>query len=260
MDALVVTFREGIEAVLVIGVMLAFLKKSGRTALTRPTLVGAGVAVAFSVAVAFALHSAGLNADNPLVEAVLYLVASAGVVTMVVWMLRTGSRMKEGIESRVGGILGRDRGARGLAFALFAFAFFMVVREGVETVLFLAALAVGTTSGWPTLVGALAGLVLAVVYGILFIRGSARLDLRLFFRLTAGVLVLLSLKLLGGSIHEFEEAGLIPMSQTMAHIFDWIATSTAIDWLFLVGLSVPMITPWLKKRSGSRGTKPAVQH
>jgi len=260
MDALIVTFREGIEAVLVIGVMLAFLKKSGRVEFVRPTLAGAGVAVAFSVAIAFALHSAGLNASNPLVEAILYIVASVGVVTMVVWMLRTGGRMKEGIESRVGGILGRDRGVRGIGFVLFAFAFFMVAREGVETVLFLAALAVGTTSGWPTLVGAVAGVGLAVVYGVLFIRGSARLDLRLFFRLTAGVLILLSLKLLGGSIHEFEEAGLIPMSQTMAHVFDWIATSTAIDWLFLVGLTVPMITPWLKRRSDPRGSKPAVQH
>ena len=61
------------------------------------------------------------------------------------------------------------------------------------------------------------------------------------------MLILLSLQLLGGSIHEFEEAGLIPMSPTMAGIFDWIATNTVIDWLFLAGLTVPLVAPWLRR-------------
>jgi high-affinity iron transporter len=259
MDALVVTFREGIEAVLVIGIMIAFLRRSGRGELIRPTLWGAGAAIAFSALVAVGLHAAGLDADNATVEAVLYLVASAAVVTMVVWMVRAGRQMKQGIESRVGGILAKDASARGPGIALFAFAFLMVAREGVETVLFLAALAVGSTSNSWMLAGALAGLGLAVLYGFLFQRGSARIDLRLFFTLTAGVLILLSLKLLGSSIHEFEEVGLIPMSEAMAHAFDWIAQSTAIDWLFLLALSIPLITPWLK-RSGRGGSQGAVQH
>ena len=259
MDALVVTFREGIEAVLVIGIMVAFLRKAGKATLIRPTLIGAGAAVAFSVAVALALQAVGLKADNPIVEAVLYLLAAIAVVTMVVWMMRTGSRMKEGIESRVGGILGKEAGTRGLSFALFTFAFFMVAREGVETVLFLAALAVGNTSNSTMLIGAIVGLAFAIVYGFIFQRGSARIDLRLFFTLTAGVLILLAAKLFGGSIHEFEEAGIIPMSETMAHIFDWIAKSSAIDWLFLVALSVPLITPWLKRRDRGGRLRHTVQ-
>ncbi len=221
-------------------------------------MIGTGVAIVFSVAVAILLHAAGVSADNPLVEAVVYLVAAVAVISMVVWMLRTGRRMKEGIESRVGGILAKDAGARGLGLAISAFAFFMVAREGVETVLFLAALAVGNTSNSFMLAGAVAGLALAVVYGVLFTRGSARIDLRLFFSLTAGVLILLSLKLLGGSIHEFEEIGVIPMSETMAHVFDWIAQSSVIDWLFLVALSVPLITPWMK-HPGQGGLKHATQ-
>jgi len=258
MDALVVTFREGIEAVLVVGIMIAFLRKAGKGRLARYVMIGAGAAVAFSLAVAMVVHAAGLNANNALVEAVLYLVAAVAVITMVVWMLRTGKRMKEGIESRVGGILAKDTSTRGLGLTLFAFAFFMVAREGVETVLFLAALAVGNTSNSFLLAWAVAGLALAVVYGVLFTRGSARIDLRLFFALTAGVLSLLALKLVGGSIHEFEELGLIPMSVTMAHVFDWIAKSSAIDWLFLVALSIPLLTPWVK-RSGIGRSKPAAQ-
>ena len=258
MDALVVTFREGIEAVLVLGIMIAFLRKAGRANLTRYTMVGAGAAVAFSVGMAYALNALGVEADNPRVEAVLYLVACVAVVSMVVWMLRTGKGMKSGIESRVGGILAKGTRDGGLGLTLLAFAFFMVAREGVETVLFLAALAVGSTSNASMLAGAIAGLALAVGYGFLFIRGSARIDLRLFFTLTAGVLILLSLKLLGGSIHEFEELGVIPMSETMAHAFDWIAKSSALDWLFLVALSIPLITPWLK-RSDPGSLKSATQ-
>jgi high-affinity iron transporter len=247
MDAFVVTFREGIEAVVVIGITVAFLRKSGRAGSARPIFFGAGTAVVFSAAVALVLQAVGVNADSPVVEGILHLVAAVAVLTMVIWMLRTGRRMKEGIESKVGGMLGRERSDRAIGFALFAFAFLMVAREGVETVLFLTALAIGRASNAFLLLGALAGLAFALGYGFLFLRGSARIDLRLFFAITAGVLILLSVQLLGGGIHEFEEAGLIPMSPALAGVFDWIATNTVIDWLFLVGLSVPLVAPWLRR-------------
>lgn len=252
MDALVVTFREGIEAVLVIGIMIAFLRKAGRTELVRFALLGAGSAVVFSAGVGFVLRAAGVDADKPMVEAVLYLVAAVAVLTMVIWMLRTGKHMRAGIESRIGGILSGDRAGRSVAIGLFLFAFFMVAREGVETVIFLAALALGSTANAVTFAGAIAGLGLAVGYGVLFIRGSAKIDLRLFFTLTAGVLVLLSLKLIGGSVHEFEELGLIPMSETAAHVFDWVAGSSALDWLFVIALSVPLLTPLIKRQRSLR--------
>jgi high-affinity iron transporter len=249
MDAFVVTFREGIEAVLVIGITVAFLRKSGRGELVKLVFFGAGAAIAFSAAVALALQAVGVTADNPVPEGILHLLAAVAVLTMVIWMLRTGRRMRAGIESRVGGMLGKQRSAWRISLGLFALAFFVVAREGVEVTLFLAALAIGRASNTLLLLGALAGLAFALGYGFLFLRGSARIDLRLFFTLTAGVLILLSLQLLGGSIHEFEEAGLIPMSQTWAGVFDWIATNTVIDWLFLVGLTVPLVAPWLR-RSG----------
>lgn len=257
MDALVVTFREGIEAVLVLGIMIAFLRKAGRSELIRYALIGAGGAVAFSIGTAVWLRAAGLNADNPMVEGILYLVAAAAVVTMVVWMLKTGRHVKAGIESRVGGIVSGDTSSRRAALALLAFAFFMVAREGVETVIFLAALAVGAGANSITFLGAVVGLALAVLYGVLFIRGSALIDLRLFFTLTAGVLILLSLKLIGGSIHEFEEIGLIPMSEGLAHFFDWVAGSSALDWLFVLALSIPLLTPWIRRRGNLH---PAAQH
>ena len=99
------------------------------------------------------------------------------------------------------------------------------------------------------------GLALALIYGVLFARGSARIDLKLFFTLTSIVLVMLSVKLIGGSIHEFEEAGLIPMSEAMAHFFDIFGGSAVIDWLFIAALVVPLAAPYVRRRS--RGHSPA---
>jgi FTR1 family protein len=124
----------------------------------------------------------------------------------------------------------------------------MVAREGVETVLFISAGALGGTHSPGLVIGGVAGLGLAVAYGVLFARGSSRIDLRLFFTLTSVVLVLLAVKLVGGSIHEFEEAGLLTMSVSMAHFFDAFGGSAVIDWLFLVALIVPLVTPYIQRR------------
>lgn len=255
MDALVITLREGLEAALVIGVIYALVKRSGRTDLMRWVVGGVVAAALFSVVAAVALSTLGLSADNPTVEGVTLLIAAVAVISMVVWVWRNGRTMRGSVEARVGGIMGgSSRTPSGLA--LFALSFFMVAREGAELVLFMSALALGGASEIGLLLGGLAGLTLAVVYGILFARGSVRIDLKLFFTMTAAVLVLLAIKLLGGSIHEFEEAGLIPMSETLAHFFDWFAASTAIDWLFLAALIVPLVAPLLKRRGGTPTGQP----
>jgi FTR1 family protein len=251
-EALVITFREGIEAVLVVGIMLAFLRRGGSSSSTRSVIAGVVTAVVFSLGTAFALSRLGISADQPVVEGVLFLVAALAVAGMVVWMARAGRQLRAGIEGRMSGILGSGKRGVAVEVALFAFSFFMVAREGVEMVLFLSASAVGAGADRLALIGGLVGLALALVYGVLLIRGSARIDLRLFFVLTSAVLGLLSLKLFGTSIHEFEEAGVIPMAEGLAHAFDWIAKSTALDWLFLAALTLPMLMPWLRARTGAR--------
>lgn len=252
MDALVITFREGIEAVLVIGIVLAVLKRAGHVQSVRPVIAGVIAALVFSAGAAVVLSTLGLEAERPAVEGALFLVAALAVAGMVWWMVRTGREMRSGIESKLDSILGRGANTRVAALSLFAFSFFMVAREGVEMVLFLAALAVGKGASATLLAGGVVGLLLAVVYGVLFMRGSAHIDLRLFFSLTAIVLGLLALKLLGSSIHEFEEAGLIPMSESVAHAFDWIAGSSSLDWLFLIALTLPMLMPWYRHRAAGR--------
>jgi high-affinity iron transporter len=247
MDSLVITFREGIEAALVIGIMLAFVRKTGRGGLGRWILGGTLAAVVFSALAAVALGVSGIAADDPAVEGVLFAIAAVAVVSMVVWMWRNSHSVRGHVESRMRGILDAGRSTRRVGWSLLALSFFMVAREGVEAVLFVSAGALGRAGGPGLVIGGVTGIALAVLYGVLFARGSARIDLRLFFTLTAIVLILLAVKLVGGSIHEFEEAGLLPMSQAMAHFFDAFGGSPVIDWLFLVALVVPLAAPVVQR-------------
>jgi high-affinity iron transporter len=254
MDALVITLREGLEAALVIGIIYALVKRAGRSDLMRWVIAGAVSAGVFSVGAAVALGALGLSAENPIVEGVTYLVAGVAVASMVVWMWRNGRSIRGKVESRVEGIVTAEKSSSAAGIGLFALSFFMVAREGVETVLFLSASVLGGANQVGLLVGGLAGLALAVTYGVLFARGSVRMDLKLFFTLTSAVLLLLSVKLLGSSIHEFEEAGVLAMSETMAHLFDWIHETPIVDWLFLAALAVPLLAPLVRRTGG--GSRP----
>jgi high-affinity iron transporter len=255
-DALVITLREGLEAALVVGIIYALVRRAGRADLMRWVIAGVLSAGLFSVAAAVGLGALGLKADNPVVEGVTYLVAGVAVASMVVWMWRNGRNVRGKVQSRVEGIVASERTSSAAGVGLFALSFFMVAREGVETVLFLSASALGGASQLGLLAGGLAGLSLAVGYGILFARGSVRLDLKLFFTLTSAVLLLLAAKLLGSSIHEFEEAGVLAMSGTMAHLFDWVAQTPIVDWLFLVALAVPLLAPVLARGRGDSNASP----
>lgn len=247
MDAFVITLREGIEAALVIGVVIAFVAKAGRPQLARPALAGAAAAVLFSVAAAFGLQALRIDVESPAIEGVLYAAAGIAVASLVAWMLSSARDLRKGIESRLGALISANRGTRALSLSLFAFTFFMVAREGVETVLFLSALSLDEGTSLATTATAFAGIGAAVVFGYLFVRGAARLDLKMFFGLTGIVLLLLAVKLLASSVHEFEEAGVIPMSKAMAAFFDTAHDSNAVDWLFLAALAIPFAAPWLRR-------------
>lgn len=254
MDSLVITFREGIEAALVVGIMLTYIRKTGRRGLGRWILTGTVAAIVFSVGAALALGASGLTTENPVVEGVLYAVAGAAVLSMVVWMWRNSRNARGRVESRMGAIVDESKSDTRIGLSLLLLAFFMVAREGVEIVLFLSAGVLGGGTSTSVVIGGAAGLVLAVAYGVLYAKGSARIDLTLFFTLTSIVLILLAAKLIGGSIHEFEEAGLLPMSETMAHFFDAFSGSVLIDWLFLAALVASLVAPYAQRKL--RGPSP----
>ena len=209
LQAISITMREGFEAALVIGIMLTYAVKTGRGHLKRPIAWGVASAVVFSVLAAFGLGAIGIDPESALVEGILYLVAAAFVLSMVIWMWRTGGDMR----SRVTGGLDRAHStATAGGFAVAVVAFFMVAREGIETVLFMTANSLDQGLV-PTLVGGAIGLGIAVALGAAIYYGAAKIDLRLFFTATSIALLLLATRFLGVGILELGEAGVIALPE-----------------------------------------------
>jgi high-affinity iron transporter len=199
--------REGLEAALVVGILVAYLVRSGRTDLLPRVWAGVGAAVAMSLAAGAALTFGprGLSFEaQEAIGGVLSIVAVAFVTWMIFWMARTSRGLKAELEGRmaqaivVGG------------WSLVAVAMLSVGREGLETALFLWAAAKATGSSTQPLVGGVGGLLVAVVLGVLVYRGAVRLNLATFFRWTGALLVLVAGGVLSYGIHDLQEAGILP--------------------------------------------------
>ena len=240
LEALVVTLREGIEAALVAGIILIYLRKTGRAALERWVYLGLLAGVAASVACAFAF--ARLEIAEEVYEGWLMIAGSILVTTMVIWMLRTAKGLKRAIESRVEAIASRDPGkaAEGGAVAagLFGLTFVLILREGIETVLFLAAVNL-TTDALLAFFGGLLGIGLAILFGVSFVRGTARVDLQRFFTVTAIVLFVLAAQLLVGGVHEFGERGTIPIGAKEMRLIGPVVKNNVV--LLVSLLALPLI-------------------
>jgi high-affinity iron transporter len=224
----VVVLREGFEASLVVGIVLAFLARSGRREGFAAVWAGVAAAVAVSVAAGVALFAvdAELEGRSEAVFEGVTMVAAAGLlVWMIFWMRRQARSIRTDLEGRV-----RTALADGSMLGLAAVAFVGVLREGIETALFLLAT---TEKSNPvvSLIGGLVGLALAVGLGYAFYRGSHRLDLRRFFTVTSALLLLFAGWLLVGGLEELAEAGVLPDSEALlAGAFLALAVPTL--WLF----------------------------
>lgn len=241
MEALIITLREGIEAALVVGIVLAYLKKTGKEGLNRFVYVGLGLAALASLAVAALFQILGIDPENEYMEGAMLGVGGIFVASMVVWMWKTAASIKAHMESRLDTVLGgRTQGTGRAAFGLLLFTFFMVFREGVETVIFLAV----TTLGELNLIGLVGGMVgigLAVLFGFLFVRGSLRINLSRFFAVTSIVLLILAAKLIAGSVHEFAEVQLIPMSKEIMALLGYFVRDESSAIILMALLVIPII-------------------
>ena len=213
LEALLVTLREGIEAALVVSIIVAFLRREGLERHLRAVLWGIAAAMVASVAGAWTLYRWAVNEE--VFEGLLYLVSAVVVASLVVWMWRHAPEMASGMKGSLGRIVARGTG---VSWGVFLFTFLMVFREGIETVLFLAALSL-STNGFLAALGAALGLGAAVVFGVLFARGSLRVDLGRFFKITGIALGIFVVQLLVNAYHELSEAGWVPANaRTMAAI------------------------------------------
>ncbi|MBF8265907.1 MAG: iron permease FTR1, partial [Dehalococcoidia bacterium] len=170
--ALAITLREGMEAALVLGIILAYLRRTGRTYLNKYVYWGLGFAVLVSILAGIVIQIIGLDPENEYVEGTLLSIGGVFVASMVIWMWKTAKNIRTHMETRMENIVKEEKTSRQTAIGLLAFTFFMVAREGVETVLFLAAATVGQEASVLNLLGGMLGIALAALFAVLFIRGS----------------------------------------------------------------------------------------
>jgi FTR1 family protein len=233
-EAFVITLREGVEAALVLSITVSLLRRRGLERLTRPLAAGAACALAGSVAVA--VLASRISYNEELAEGLAMLVGAALVLSLTWWMWKAAPRMSQEIE---GGLDRVTRGGSG-ALGVFLLAFGLVLREGVETAIFLSA-AEFNSHGLGLWVGALAGLALAVVFAVLFMRGTLRVPLKPFFSLTSAVLLLIALQLLIGGLHELSEGQFLPSSRVEMALVGPLVKNE----LLLFTLTVALASAWL---------------
>jgi high-affinity iron transporter len=199
----VITLREGFEAALIVGLILAYLAKTGQGDQTRAVWWGVGAAAAISVAIGATLYlSAGEleGTSEQIYEGATMIFAAALVTWMAFWMRRQAATIGTHLREQVSESL-RTSGAIGLATV----AFIAVAREGLETALFLFA---SSEDSGPVIAvaGGILGLVAAVGLGVAFYRGALRLDLSKFFTVTSLLVIAFAAYLIYGGLHEFGEA------------------------------------------------------
>ena len=234
-QSLVITLREGVEAALVIGIAIAYLTKSGRGNLVGRVFWALGAAVLASIVAAIVLQRITFNQEA--YEGYVLLAAAFFVGTMVIWMQRTARGMKRHIEGRLESMSSAEKST---GLGVFLFVFLMVFREGAEMVLLLSAVSLNTDD-LLNFFGAAIGLALAVAFGIIFVRGTVRLDLRKFFQVTTVILVFVVLQLTITGFHELSEGGVLPSSQREMAIVGPIVSNDIFFVVAIMALAALMV-------------------
>ncbi len=230
-EAAGITLRESIEALLVIFIMAAYLDRTGESMKKRFVYTGALIAVGLSVLLAILLSSMGINPENELVEGILFFAAGILVASLTIWMMRHARHFKGEIEQKL------SRSSSGLALATVAFV--MVFREGAETVIFLQSLLLSGSTPVENFTGGLLGITLALLFGFVFLRGTARINLKRFFNVTAVILGVLVLHLIANGFHEFFETEILPSTEGLLVVVGFLSkasTSASIIALMLLAL------------------------
>jgi high-affinity iron transporter len=215
LTAALLTLREGLEAALIVSILLSYLDQIGNYKLRWWIWSGVGIAGILSLALAVGLQVIGTEfegAAEQVFEGLVMLLAVAVLSWMIFWMRYQARYIKQGLEADMQLAVRRNH-----HWGLFGIAFLAVFREGVETSLFLTA-ASFTSDGLSTLAGSAVGLAAAIIIGWLIHTGMANLSVRAFFNVTSIVLLIFAAGLFAHGIHELQEAGWIPIFAE--HVWD----------------------------------------
>lgn len=236
LSAFVIALREGVEAALVVGIILVYLSRTARAHLARYVWSGVALAAALSLVVAILLERWQINQDG--FEGLLLLVAAVFVVSMIIWMNRVARHLRKDIEQKIETYAARAGAAAG--WGIFLFVFLMVVREGAELALILRAVDF-STSGIQTWIGTILGLAAAVAVGLFFFKGTLKVPLHRFFAVTTVILWLVAAQLALTGLHELSEAQWIPSSAREMAIVGPIVRNEIFFFIFIFGAALVLV-------------------
>ena len=252
LSAFLIALREGVEAALVVGIILVYLSRTGRSHLARFVWFGVAAATALSLAVAIALEHWQINQDG--FEGLLMLVAAFFVVTMIVWMNRVARHLKKDIEQKVEAYAARAGTAAG--WGIFLFVFLMVLREGAELALILRAVEL-SSAGLQTWIGTLAGIAAAVAVGLFFFKGTLRVPLHRFFAVTSVILMLVGFQLALTGLHELSESQWLPSSKTEMAIIGPVVRNELFFFVLIFGAAALLVLREWQSATHSKASKEA---
>ena len=197
---------------------------------------------AFVGSIGTAVLVARLQLNQDIVEGWVMLAAAFFVVTMIIFMMRTGKKMKGEIEGKLGSLASQSS-----RIGVFLFVFLMVMREGVETVLVLSAVSLNSTQ-LLSFLGTLLGVLAAIAFGVMFVKGSIRINLQKFFRVTTVILWFVAAQLIISGLHELSENGVLPSSKREMALIGPIVRNDVFFFITIFALAALMVLFDLKSR------------
>ena len=258
--------REGLEASLIVGILIAFAVRSNRKNVIPPIWSGVGAAVLLSAVTGavllFGVGEAG-EAIEPILTGALSVLAAVLITWMVFWMAKTARNLKGELEGNLESSFGKNS----LAIALVAF--LAVAREGVETALFVWASVNASGESIVSTSVVFLGIGVAIVLGWLFYRAALTINLRVFFQWTGAALIIVAAGIFAYGIHEFQEVGFLPPGEPIYDATPWLgketiigsllyglfsyrANPTLIEMIAWVGYAVPVMSIFLRSVISSR--------
>lgn len=237
--------REGLEAALIVAILVAYLVKLDRRDLLPKLWAGVGLAILLSVGAAVFLQVTSQELSDRSQE-IFAGAMSAATTILITWMIFWMAKHARTISAHLRGQVDKALEAPS-AWALASIAFVAVIREGLETALFLWAGAASTGGSSNAVLGAVIGLLTATALGWLFYRGALRINLATLFRWTGALLVIVAAGVLTYAIHEFQEAGILPgIDNTAFDISGTIDPDSVAGTIMRGLLSLRPVMSWLE--------------
>jgi len=208
-NVFIITLREGLEIAVVLAIIMSYLKQLGHTKETGKVWLGAGAAALISILAAlgifFVLGVTEIEGFQAILEGTLKIIAVFMLTWMTIWMKRQGGNISGGLKKQIQVAI-----SHGSTWALASLAFISVLREGIETVLFIVG-STQQTSAIATVSGSILGFGVSAILGYILYRGTHRLPLKSFFNVMSILLIFMAAGLFFGGIHEFQELHMIPV-------------------------------------------------